>query len=517
MLLMENIFDSIDDKYFYEKYIGEYGFSKVYLVTDNYKKEYAAKIIKEGNEGEEIYDKELKINQKLSELKNPNIAQLVSYNKEGVMKTWETSLYYDEEGNNQLIEKIQKIKYLIFEYANKGRLSKYACFNKGFKEGKVSKYIFKKIVETVQVIHNNEIYHLDLNLNNILLSDGYNIKIIDFGLAETYENTKNGKLNDYRGTKPFEPPQMEANMEYDPIKADIFSLGVTLFVLVWGTYPFCNKDEKNELLDYIKYNKKTKINKFLKNKAKTKNKLSEDFKTLFINMISFDEEKRPSINEILKYPWLNEIEEYDSNLLEEEVKTKFNHKDYFIERKLKREEVKYLRYINESYEDIEEIFHKGIKISKETEGIDKEYYIRIEKDNYVKIVHFMNLFYTNLKNNKCLIEPKSDNLEFNIIFNVKEYDLHNKEETKDEYEESEENNEDKDNESGEESESDDEENICDNSSIIKKLVIQVKMFKSLSKGYILIFNKKEGELIDFYSKIKSLMNLAEKKISESFV
>ena len=519
---MENIFDSIDDKYFYKKFINKGGFSNVYLVTDDNQKEYVAKIIKYGNEEEEIYDKELKINQKLSQLKNPNIVRLVFNNKEGIMKTRETSLYEDEEGNNKLNEKIEKIKYLIFEYANKGRLSKYACFNKGFKEGKVSKYIFKKILDIVQVIHNNKIYHLDLNLNNIVLDDDYNIKIIDFGLAETYENTKNGKLNDYRGTKPFEAPQMDLNVEYDPIKADIFSLGVTLFLLVWGAYPFNNKAERDELLEYIKKNKEAKINKFLKNKAKTIKKLSEDFKTLFIDMISFDEEKRPSIDKILKYPWLSEIEEikeeYGLDLLEKEVNTIFRTKDYFIERKIKRKEVEYQRYINESYEVKKEIFHKdkGSKISKETEGINKEYYIRIEKDDYSKIIHFMNLFCTKLIDNKCQIEPKSDNLEFDIILNVKEIDSYKTEETKDESEEKQENSEDEDNESGEDSESD-EENIYDNSSIIKKLVIQVKMFKSLSKGYILIFNKKEGELIDFYNKINSIMNLSEKLISKSLI
>ena len=102
---MENIFDSIDDKYFYKKFINKGGFSNVYLVTDDNQKEYVAKIIKYGNEEEEIYDKELKINQKLSQLKNPNIVRLVFNNKEGIMKTRETSLYDDEEGNNKLNEK----------------------------------------------------------------------------------------------------------------------------------------------------------------------------------------------------------------------------------------------------------------------------------------------------------------------------------------------------------------------------------------------------------------------------
>ena len=82
----------------------------------------------------------------------------------------------------------------------------------GFQE-KHAKIIFSKILEGVQFIHDSDICHLDLTLDNILLDDKYNPIITDFGLS--LENIKN-KKNEYklinddliRGTEPYICPIM---------------------------------------------------------------------------------------------------------------------------------------------------------------------------------------------------------------------------------------------------------------------------------------------------------------------
>ena len=496
---MEKDFDIIDGKYLYERFINEGGFSRVYLIKKE-ENEYIAKIIKDGKDEkdrkyrEKSYDKEVEINLKLSNKELSNIVKFIDNNKNGIMKK-NTKTYI--------------IKYLIFEYEYKEDLLKYASYDNGLGDGNVSKYIFNNILKAVQDIHELGIFHLDIKLENILIDQVYNIKLADFGLAELKENTTNGKLNVFRGTYLFAAPQIF--QEYDPIKADIFSLGISLFNLVLGELPFKNIKEKEKFFSGKNFNEKEKIEKFWKShEKKSKKKLSQQFKNLFMDMISYEEEKRPSINKLLLYPWFNDLKKYEQENLEKEARIKLSQISSLINTKLKREKINKENYENIKYRKNEanekEEFPYGINISKETNKDHFDYYIRIDEEKEVKIVDFMNELYSNLKKNECQLKPNHDNLEFEIIYYAKEYDIDNKDISGDE-------------DSGSESEEEnyeccetDEEKIQDNSSIIKNLGIEFKIFKSINSGYILRFDKKEGELIDFYSKLKLLMDYSEKLI-----
>ena len=82
----------------------------------------------------------------------------------------------------------------------------------GFQE-KHAKIIFSKILEGVQFIHDSDICHLDLTLDNILLDDKYNPIITDFGLSTENIKDKNDKyklINDgvVKGTEPYICPDM---------------------------------------------------------------------------------------------------------------------------------------------------------------------------------------------------------------------------------------------------------------------------------------------------------------------
>ena len=62
-----------------------------------------------------------------------------------------------------------------------------------------------------------------------------NLKIVDFGFA-TDKNI--GSLNKYLGSKSYIAPEIRNNMIYDGRKTDVFSMGVILFSLVVGHFPF---------------------------------------------------------------------------------------------------------------------------------------------------------------------------------------------------------------------------------------------------------------------------------------
>ena len=117
------------------------------------------------------------------------------------------------------------------------------------------KILFKKICIGVRRLHRDRIAHLDLKPENILLDlktmEPY---ICDFGNAFTSAtNSKNKRRSralsveipalGYRGTRKYSSPEMILNpFFYDPFKADIYSLGIILYILLCGSYPGYNDD-----------------------------------------------------------------------------------------------------------------------------------------------------------------------------------------------------------------------------------------------------------------------------------
>ena len=173
------------------------------------------------------------------------------------------------------------------------------------------KVIFKKILEAINAIHKKGIYHLDIKLQNILLDENFQPKITDFVLSIQKEESKDCflKLNkEVIGTKEYMAPQILAYKKFNTIKADIFSLGVTIFTLSARVNRFGKASGKDFFYKHIKENTENSIKEYW-NKIKEYNiNLSDSLQKLYIKMVSFDEDKRPSIDEILKDEWFSEIE-----------------------------------------------------------------------------------------------------------------------------------------------------------------------------------------------------------------
>lgn len=93
-----------------------------------------------------------------------------------------------------------------------------------------SKHIIKQLADAVHYIHERNIMHRDLKLDNILFlqANEMNIKLADFGLAEYCQ--KKEFLFTKCGTPGFVAPELFAQNKYDK-KCDIFSIGVILFVM----------------------------------------------------------------------------------------------------------------------------------------------------------------------------------------------------------------------------------------------------------------------------------------------
>ena len=180
-----------------------------------------------------------------------------------------------------------------------------------------AKLIFKKILEGVRAMHNVNICHRNLNVNNILLDENYNPKITDFYISCMNMNNLQG----HAGTKSYTAPEVLANQPYDGILADIFSLGQILFNLVTGLNGFnaaSLKDNYYELIILGDLNKYWDLIRYM-----IKIDLFPEFKDLFIRMVNPNPGQRPKIDDILNHEWfreINDLNEEEMNVFENEVR-----------------------------------------------------------------------------------------------------------------------------------------------------------------------------------------------------
>jgi 5'-AMP-activated protein kinase catalytic alpha subunit len=141
----------------------------------------------------------------------------------------------------QLYEIIETPKslYLIMEYAQGGELFNHIVKKTRLHEKEACKF-YLQLISGLEYLHKLKIVHRDLKPENLLLDENLNIKLVDFGLSNTYKTGE--KLKTACGSPCYAAPEMIAGNKYKPYKADIWSSGVVLYAMLAGYLPFEDKD-----------------------------------------------------------------------------------------------------------------------------------------------------------------------------------------------------------------------------------------------------------------------------------
>jgi 5'-AMP-activated protein kinase catalytic alpha subunit len=180
--------------------------------------------------------------------------------------------------------------YFVMEYAKGGEL--FAKVAKGRLKEDVARKYFQQLISAVNCCHSRGVYHRDLKPENLLLDENGNLKVSDFGLSAMAESKRlDGLLHTTCGTPAYVAPEVISRKGYDGVKADIWSCGVVLFVLLAGHLPF----HDSNLMEMYR--------KISKAEFKFPNWFPSDIRRLLTRILDPNPHTRISIAKIMDNPW----------------------------------------------------------------------------------------------------------------------------------------------------------------------------------------------------------------------
>ncbi|XP_042412219.1 CBL-interacting protein kinase 23-like isoform X3 [Zingiber officinale] len=190
----------------------------------------------------------------------------------------------------QVIASKTKI-YLVLEFVDGGELFDKIARRGKLKEEEARKY-FQQLINAVDYCHSRGVFHRDLKPENLLLDTNGVLKISDFGLSALPQQVhENGLLYTTCGTPNYVAPEVIRDKGYDGAKADIWSCGVILFILMAGYLPF----EGSNLMSLYK--------KIFKADFSCPNWFSTSAKKLIKRILDTNPQTRITISQIIENEW----------------------------------------------------------------------------------------------------------------------------------------------------------------------------------------------------------------------
>ncbi|XP_042543203.1 hormonally up-regulated neu tumor-associated kinase [Dipodomys spectabilis] len=186
--------------------------------------------------------------------------------------------------------------YLVMELCPGGNLMHKIYEKKRLEESEARRYI-RQLISAVEHLHRAGVVHRDLKIENLLLDEDNNIKLIDFGLSNCagilgYSDPFSTQC----GSPAYAAPELLARKKYGP-KIDVWSIGVNMYAMLTGTLPFTVEPFSLRAL-------------YQKMVDKEMNPLPTQLSTGAINflrsLLEPDPVKRPNIHQALANRWLNE-------------------------------------------------------------------------------------------------------------------------------------------------------------------------------------------------------------------
>ncbi|KAJ9115095.1 hypothetical protein QFC22_005423 [Naganishia vaughanmartiniae] len=308
--------------------LGEGEFGKVKLgVHREYGEEVAIKLIRRGSVDNAVrlskVEREIDV---LKTVKHPNIVRLFD-----VIET-------------------EKYIGIILDFANGGELFDHILAHRYLKEKDASK-LFAQLISGVHYLHQKNIVHRDLKLENLLLDKHRNVIITDFGFANRFEHRQDDLMATSCGSPCYAAPELVVSDGlYVGSAVDIWSCGVILYAMLSGYLPF-DDDPENPDGDNINL-----LYKYIINTPLTfPDWISPTARDLMSSMLVPNPEHRCTLTEIMNHPWLipfrplfaRSVDELESIAQEQmQYKRQTSRKD--MQARMKARETARLNYLAQS-------------------------------------------------------------------------------------------------------------------------------------------------------------------------
>ena len=165
-------------------------------------------------------------------------------------------------------------------------------------------YFAQQILEGLEYMHKCKIIHNDIKQGNIVVDANLDIKITDFSVSCTYANFKPDDCVEFpfMGTSKYICPEILSHTQMpvkEACKIDLYSLGVTLYELAFGEYPYkLNEVEHKDYENILKNINNLKL-EFPKDK-----KISPVCRDFLRHLLEKDYKNRYNIEQAMNHPWI---------------------------------------------------------------------------------------------------------------------------------------------------------------------------------------------------------------------
>ncbi|XP_021102954.1 PAS domain-containing serine/threonine-protein kinase isoform X2 [Heterocephalus glaber] len=150
----------------------------------------------------------------------------------------------------------------------------------------LASYIFRQLVSAVGYLHSQGIIHRDIKDENIVIAEDFTIKLIDFGSAAYLER---GKLfHTFCGTIEYCAPEVLMGNPYRGPELEMWSLGVTLYTLIFQENPFCEVEETVQATIHPPY------------------LVSQELTSLVCGLLQPAPEQRTTLEKLMTDPWVTQ-------------------------------------------------------------------------------------------------------------------------------------------------------------------------------------------------------------------
>lgn len=186
--------------------------------------------------------------------------------------------------------------YLVTEKMSGGELFD-RIVQKSYYNEKEARDVCKILFEAIRYCHTHNVAHRDLKPENLLLCSEQNdsdIKIADFGFAKKVKAPNS--LTTQCGTPGYVAPEILEGVPYDT-KADMWSLGVIVYILLGGYPPFIEQNQR-DLFRKIRKGQYEFHEEYW-------GQVSSDAKDLISSLLTVSPSRRLNANESLKNKWIS--------------------------------------------------------------------------------------------------------------------------------------------------------------------------------------------------------------------